>query len=340
MAHRVPLRYTEAMDVLAIGDTTEDIFLGMHDASVQCSIDGKNCMLCLDYGEKIPVDTKISISGVGNAANHAVGVSRLGLSSALYTVVGDDAEGRRAKEVMEKNKVDTSHIVFDKKHGTNLSIVVNFQKERTILVYHEPREYAMPEVRETPSWIYLTSASGEGLHKLHEEVLAYLEKNPSVRLAFNPGTYQINLGKEALLPMLQKTELLFVNREEAARVLEVKTSDIAELVKAFHAIGIPKVVITDGPNGSYASDGRNIYTLAAYPSDEQERTGAGDAYGSGFLSAIISGHMMTDAMQWGGANAASVVQHTGAREGLLEREAMMHFIAEHAENTPKVYATL
>lgn len=328
------------MDVLAIGDTTEDIFLGMHAASVQCNLDGKSCMLCLDYGEKIPVDTKIIVSGVGNAANHAVGIARLGLSSALYTIVGDDFQGHAAKDVLEKNKVDISYVVLDQKHGTNLSVVINFQKERTILVYHEPREYQMPDLQVAPKWIYLTSSSGEGLEKLHNEVVVYLEKNPGVKLAFNPGTYQINLGKKKLLPLLQKTEALFLNREEAARVLGVTTTDVVELVKAFHAIGIPKMILTDGPKGSYVSDGRTVYTLPIYPVEELERTGAGDAYGSGFLAAIVHGKMVTEAMQWGGANAAFVVQHVGAREGLLEQDAMQQFIHEHPDIVPTVHAPL
>jgi sugar/nucleoside kinase (ribokinase family) len=148
-------------DVIAIGDTTEDIFLKMSDASLQCDLDGRNCKICFDYADKIAVDTKTIVAAVGNAANHAIGASRLGLSSALYTVVGDDDQGKESLEVLEKNAVDTRYVVFDQKRGTNLSVVINFKGERTIFVYHEPRDYQLPPLEE-PKWIYLTSASGEG----------------------------------------------------------------------------------------------------------------------------------------------------------------------------------
>jgi ribokinase len=327
------------MDVLAIGDTTEDIFLQMHDASLQCGVDGTKCMICLDFGEKIAVEKKTVISGVGNAANHAIGMARLGCTASIYTVVGEDTEGKAAKGILEKNGVDISHVVFDKDQATNLSVVINFRSERTILVYHEPRAYDLPDVPDT-KWLYLTSASGGGIQKLHDQVLAFLERHAETKLAFNPGTHQINLGKEKLLPLLKKTSTLFLNREEAARVLEIETRDIPTLIKGFHELGIPTVVLTDGPSGAYASDGRNIYYLAIYKEPEVERTGAGDAYGSGFLAATVQGKTIPEAMQWGNANSTSVVRYIGAREGLLEPGGVIALMEDFKDVTPSVYATL
>jgi sugar/nucleoside kinase (ribokinase family) len=327
------------MDVVAVGDTTEDIFLGMHDASLQCDIDGANCKLCLDYADKIAVDTKTVIPAVGNAANHAIGIARLGLSAGLYTVVGKDDQGEKAKQILEQNHVDTSFLAFDPERGTNLSIVINFRTERTILVYHEPRTYKLPDISPT-KWIYLTSASVEGVKDLHTQTLEFLDAHPETKLAFNPGTHQIHLGKEELLPVLKKTNVLFVNREEAAQVLEIETRDIKTLIEGFHALGIATVVITDGPDGAYASDGRQIYFLPIYPSEVIERTGAGDAFGSGMLGALIHGKTLLEAMQWGNANSTSVVQFIGAREGLLEADAVQHLIKEHGDITPRVFASL
>lgn len=321
-----------------MGDTTEDIFLGMHDASLQCDIDGANCKLCLDYADKIAVESKVDISAVGNAANHAIGIARLGLSSGLYTIVGKDDEGEKTKTILEQNGVDSSFVVFDEEHGTNLSIVINFRTERTILVYHEPRTYQLPDVSPA-KWMYLTSASGNGVKDLHAQTVQFLDAHPETKLAFNPGTHQIHLGKEELLPVLTKTNLLFVNREEAAQVLEIETRDIKTLASGFHQLGIATVIITDGPDGAYASDGRNIYFLAIYPEPVVERTGAGDAFGSGVLGALIHGKSIVDAMQWGNANSTSVVQYIGAREGLLERPAIEHMIKEHADVSPRVVAT-
>ncbi len=324
-------------DVIAIGDTTQDIFLKMHDASLQCGADGANCKICFDYADKIAVEQKTDVPAVGNAANHAIGIARLGLRATLYTVVGDDDQGHKAAEVLKTNNVDTGYVVFDKHNGTNLSIVINYKAERTIFVYHEPRDYQLPQLP-PPGWIYLTSASGKGVQALHEQVLGYLDKNPAVKLAFNPGTHQIRLGKDELLPLLKRTSLLFLNREESVAILEAKHNDVRELIAGFKAVGVQEMVLTDGPAGGYASDRSKIWYVGIFAGPVIERTGAGDSFGSGFLGAIVKGKDVPTAMQWGNANSTSVVQYIGAREGLLTPEAVEKMIAENSQVKPKIFS--
>jgi sugar/nucleoside kinase (ribokinase family) len=326
-------------DMIAIGDTTQDIFLEVSDASVQCDLDGENCRISFDYADKIAVDKKTDVPAVGNAANHAIGAARLGLKTALYTVVGDDVQGRLAGDVLKENNVDPSYLAFDKKNGTNFSAVINFKGERTILVYHEPREYKLPEFAET-EWVYLTSASGDGVESLHKQVEEYLEKNPSVKLSFNPGTHQMHLGREALEPLLAKTDVLFLNIQEAAEVLGVKTKDVKELAVGYHGIGVKNIVLTDGPDGAYVSDGSTIWYLGIFKGPVVERTGCGDSFGSGFMGAVIQGKPFSEAMLWGNSNSTSVVQFIGAREGLLSPDAITKMIDENPEVRPQEFAKI
>jgi len=323
-------------DIIAIGDTTQDVFLEMSDASVQCDKDNENCRICFDYADKIAVDKKTDVPAVGNAANHAIAIGRQGRPVAIYTVVGDDVQGHLADDVFRDNGVDTRYMAFDKKSGTNFSTVVNFQGERTIFVYHEPREYQLP-VMEKTKWIYLTSASGDGVHELHQQVLRYLEDNSEVKMAFNPGTHQMHLGWEELEPLLKKTEVLFLNRQESAEVLGVETRDPQELAERYHKIGVKTMVITDGPDGSYVSDGSDMWFLRIFEGPVVERTGAGDSYGSGFMGAILAGKSIEEAMLWGNANSTSVVQAIGAREGLLTVEQIEASIAEQSSIQPEKY---
>ncbi len=327
----------QGFNVIAVGDTTQDIFLKMADASLQCDLDGKNCKICFDYADKIAVEGKTDVPAVGNAANHAIGAARLGLKAAIYTVVGDDDQGHKAEQVLSENNVDTKYVTFDKEHGTNLSVVINFQAERTIFVYHEPRQYRLPDLEE-PEWIYLTSASGKGVAELHRQALSYLDEHPAVKLAFNPGTHQIHLGKDELLPLLQRTSLLFLNREESIEILDSDTADVKELINGFKAVGVKEMVLTDGPAGAYASDGDKIWHVGIFDGPVIERTGAGDAYGSGYLSAIIKGKDVPTAMQWGNANSTSVVQFVGAREGLLMQDAAEAMIEENPKIKPEIYS--
>lgn len=319
-------------DVVAIGDTTQDIFLKMHDASLQCDLNQANCKICFDYAAKIAVDQKTDVPAVGNAANHAIGTARLGLKSAIYTVLGDDDQGHRSNEILGKNGVNLRYVVFDKKHGTNLSMVVNFKGERTIFVYHEPRDYHLPDI-DDPKWIYLTSASAEGVKQLHNQMEAYLQRHSKVKLAFNPGTHQLHMGKSLLRELLSRTDILFLNREEAVGLLNSQTNEIEVLMKGFHELGVKTMVITDGPAGAYVSADAQVWHADIFPGPVVERTGAGDAYGSGFLSAIINGRDLATAMAWGNANSTSVVAYIGAREGLLTQEALEKMIEENKNIT-------
>jgi ribokinase len=326
----------EKFNIIAIGDTTQDIFLDMDDLSVMCDLDGDNCRICFDYADKIPVNKKTDVAAVGNAANHAIGAGRLGLKTGIYTVVGNDDQGQKAKKIFSENGVVTDYMAFDKKNGTNLSIVINYKGERTIFVYHEPREYKLPELPET-EWVYLTSASGEGVSLLHEQVVPYLDDNKDVKLAFNPGTFQMNLGRKKLIPLLERTEILFLNREESKRVLEVDTVDVEKLVSGFHSIGVKKMVLTDGPDGVYVSDGTEISFLKIFRGPVIERTGCGDAFGSGFLSALVKGKTIQEAMLWGNGNSTSVLQHIGAREGLLREDGIEKILKENSDITPGIW---
>ena len=326
-------------DVIAVGDTTEDVFLGLSDAAVQCDIDEANCKLLLDYADKIAVDTKTDVPAVGNAANHAIGIARIGLRASIYTVVGDDTQGHIAGDIFKEEGVDTKYVTYDKKNGTNFSTVINYKGERTILVYHEPREYQLPRMEST-KWIYLTSASGDGVEALHEQMVKYLDEHPDIQLAFNPGTHQMHLGGTKLGPLLSRTNLLFLNREESAEVLGVEKHDVLELFKAYHEIGVTNMVITDGPEGAYVSDGKDVWYLGIFDGPVIERTGAGDSFGSGFLGGLLSGVPLSEAMLWGNANSTSVVRFIGAREGLLTPEQIQEMIEANPDVRPQEFGTL
>ena len=135
-------------------------------------------------------------------------------------------------------------------------------------------------------------------------------------------------------PILKVAEVLFVNRTEA-QTLVGKEPNIKKLLTKLHKQGPKIVVITEGPKGSYASDGKHIYFLDIFPAPLVERTGAGDAFATGFISALANGESVKDAMRWGTISSASVIQYIGAREGLLTKKVMMATIKKNPAFQPK-----
>lgn len=316
------------MDFIAIGDTTVDEFIKLKEARVNCDENGEHCTLSMSWGDKIPYESSVLVPAVGNAANAAVAAARLGLSSGFVSNVGKDRFGEEIIATLARENVDTRHIAVNEGIPTNHHYVLMLDAERTILIRHEAYPYVIPADFQSPTWIYLSSAS-EHSEAFHGELAAWLAAHPETKLAFQPGTFQIAMGKDKLAPLYARTELVACNKEEAEHILGLGTTDMRELLEKMHALGPKIVVITDGPRGAYASDGTDKLRVPMYPDPKPpvDRTGAGDAMTSTVVAALALGKSLRDAMLWGPVNSMSVVQEIGAQKGLLSQEKIAEYLA-------------
>ncbi len=317
---------SQHLDVLSIGDVVTDAFIKLLDDRAVVYENEQGKWLAMPYGTKIPFDHAEVIAGVGNASNAAVSLARLGLHSGLVANVGADNEGRDMINTLNKNKVDTRFVHINPGKLSNYHYVLWYKEERTILIKHEEYDYKWPRFRETdvPKWVYFSSISKNAIDSYHDHVADWLEENPDVKLAFQPGTFQMEAGVERLRRLYARTEVLVLNREEAVAVSGGNYDDIHDLFNRFHQLGCKIVVITDGPAGAYASDGDNRFQMPLYPdpSPPIERTGAGDAFASTFVAAIVKGNTVEGALQWAPINSMNVVQNVGAQAGLLNEEQL------------------
>ncbi len=315
------------IDFLAIGDTVTDAFIKLKDAHVHCKIDTDSCELCLGFGDKVPYEEVTIVPAVGNAANAAVSASRLGLSSAIVSNLGDDLEGEKGLASLKADKVNTEFVKINKGIRTNYHYVLWYTSERTILIKHEKYPYELPDIGE-PKWLYFSSVS-ESAFPFHNTVADYLDSHKDIKLAFQPGKNEINLGKERLARLYARAEIFFCNVEEAEKILGMQTKDVLELSKGIHALGPKMVSISDGPNGAYLYLDDELWQLPIYPDPKPpyERTGAGDAFSSTFTSALALGKSPLEAFAWGPINSMAVVQEIGAQKGLLSKEALEKLLA-------------
>ena len=321
-------------DLISIGDSTLDIFLELNEAQVLCDLDKENCIICFHYADKIPVNRITYVYAVGNAANNAIGSARLGLKAAIYTNIGDDTSGKEMLKVFEEEKVDLKYVITDKERGSNLSTVLNYKGERTILVYHEPRNYQLPEDFGPTKWIYYTSVAKN--HEQLHQPLAEFVSNSRCNFAFNPGSYQLREGVEILKPLMKLTKVFIVNKDEA-KGLVGESTDIKFLLEGLKKYCSGLVVITDGEKGSFVHNGNEFYVCPIFPAHKIEMTGAGDAYATAFLAVLFYGKTAQEAMLWGAINAASVIEKIGAREGLLTKEEIELKIARNPNFVAKEF---
>lgn len=332
----------EHFDLLSIGDATIDVFMAPLESETSCKMDTKECLICFSYGDKIPVKNLEFTIG-GNAANNAVGVSRLGVKDAIVLTLGDDTIGNLIVERLIQEKVDTTYVSRQPATSSNYSTIINYSGERTIFTYHAPRSYAFPVQLPRVPWVYLTSM-GETYRPFYNHVTDWLNQNPDIKLAFNPGTWQIRVGVEGVADILKRSDILYVNREEAEKYTGIADSHGKEkdLLLAVAKLGPKIAVVTDGPEGSLVYDtrlpaeqGTRFLKAGIYPQEVVERTGAGDSYGSGFISALIKGKSVEEAILWGTVNSASVVSFIGAQKGLL-KEAEILELVERAKTQVKI----
>lgn len=321
-------------DLITIGDVVIDTHVKIDDASLECGLDN-SCKLCLSYADKIPIAESFQSLG-GNAANVACAGVKLGLKTAILTTLGMDSNSVLAKQELDKNKVVTDFVKMDSKTKTRYSVVLSFKGERTILSYHQKRNYYFPAKLPMTDWIYYTSLSDNFL-PLQAKVFGYLKKHKDTKLAFNPGSYQIKKSLPAVLKTIKKADILILNLEEAERVLKTtlkKEKTVINLIKKLLKIGAKEVVVTDGDKGAWVANSKEMWFMVIYPEKVAAKTGAGDAFSAGYLAARIQNKTLVDALRWGTANSAGVVTKVGAQNGLLSKAGVLGIIKKYPRIRP------
>lgn len=304
-------------DIACVGNAKIDTFLTLHEANKHLRLLKEANELCIKFGEKIAVDKAEILLG-GNAANVSVGASRLGLKTALVAEIGKDEFAQKIINTLKSENVNTSTVLQTEGQQSSFSTILNYKNERTIFSEHVKREHNFSFENISAKWVYLTSL-GEEWKQAYQKTVDFVKQTKCL-LAFNPGTLQIESGKRNIANVLLITNLLFVNKEEGEDLLGYQQGqkDIKEILINLQKLGPKIVVITDGQNGSFAINEKGeIFKQEITEGKVVEKTGAGDAYSSGFLAGLTHNKSITNAMRWGTKNSASVIGKVGAQPGLL-----------------------
>ncbi|MBP9670468.1 carbohydrate kinase family protein [Candidatus Woesebacteria bacterium] len=306
-------------DVISIGSAVLDIFMKSDKFKVVQSGDiPGGIAMCEVYGGKMEVEEVDIVSG-GGATNTAVSFARKDLKSAVVAEMGNDPQSLLVHKDLEENQVDTRFLVQEAGETTAVSVVlIADDGGRSIMVHRGAaalltKEDIPLDLMDT-RWIHISSLGGNiELLKL----LLTWAKSKQVRVSFNPGMKEIN-QKEKLLPLLSQIEILFLNRDEAKELWGIDYRDEG-LWKSMQAIpGSYVTVMTDGANGGKVCvNGKVSFYEGVKVKKVVDSTGAGDAFASGMVSAVLYGKTYEQAVEWGIKNATNVLMHVGAKKGLL-----------------------
>lgn len=324
-------------DVITIGTATRDIFI--ESDSIQVVNDPKHLKGVDFHGgqaECVPLGAKIEIKQPtiaigGGGANAAVTFARQGHKVGSIIKIGNEEVGEEIVKALKKEgiKVDA---VYDEKRGTALSIILlSSSGERTIFVYRGASEQLKKDEVinkiNKAKWAYIVP--GKISFPVIQNVVKTL-KEQKIKIAMNPSRFYLEDQKNKLLTLFKDIDVVLVNREEAAMAIGEEYENENGIFKKFDQLVKGIAVVTNGENGACVSDGKHVYKVGIFKEKKRvNRTGAGDAFGSGFVSGLLSCEKeipqlpaIQYALRIASANAASVVEHMGAQKGILTKEEL------------------
>ncbi|MBT3406194.1 carbohydrate kinase family protein [Candidatus Woesearchaeota archaeon] len=306
-------------DVIAIGSATVDVFMKSHSELIKIKTQhSEEKLIAYPSGSKVLIKDLQFMTG-GGGTNTAVCFSKLGLKTAYLGNIGKDENGTRVINQLKKEKIKFIGTISN--DLTNYSVILDsIEHDRTILAYKEAsQKLKFSKINKSKlkaKWFYSSALMGNAF-KTEEQLASYASKN-KIKFALNPSSYQAKKGKKFLAKLLSNTNLLVLNREEAGLVLGIaKNTKIELLLKGLYNLGPEIVIITEGKKGAYCFDGKYKYYAKPKVAKVLETTGAGDAFASTFLTALIKKKDIEFALKVATVNAQSVTKQYGAKNGLL-----------------------
>src|SRR3989344_1482106 len=308
-------------DIITIGSATRDVFMKSEQFKI---IEDKSFATgqgeCFALGSKLEIKDVVFASG-GGGTNTAVTFARQGLKTACIGAIGNDLNGKDVIAEMSREGVNTEYFQINKEGSTAYSVIlVHESGERTILSYKgEGQNFDVQKIpfnKFKTDWLFLDSLGGH--YDLLETAVNWAVKN-NIKLATDPGGKELEHGLERLKPLIKYFSIVKMNQEEAAKLTGISYEKEKEIFKLMDKIIDGVFLMSKGPDGVVASDGENIYKADVPDSPVVERTGAGDAFSSGFVTEYIRSGNLSKAIQFATANASSVVAQYGAKAGILKK---------------------
>lgn len=348
--------------IMTIGSAMRDMFLdNTQTQSMYLDTNQKKqSFIVLQEGKKIEINT-LSYHTGGGAVNSAASFALIGHPVESFFKVGCDAEGDFVCSQIHKKGVIIDTVIHDPHQRTGTSIIIPCPSgDRAVFVHRganktlNQAEIPLDRIA-THQQLYITSLSNQA--SLVLPFIAQEAKKQSIQIAVNPGTSQLTTNVHTLERALPYIDIFILNSYEATLLMNaliytkiqkqyspIKNNALPELLKGpigYEAVCFtlqdffteiinrgPKIVIvTNGAEGVYATDGSHIYFHPSIKTHTISTLGAGDAFGSTFVSYITQKKSITDALRAGVINAASVLGSVGTQEGLLTLNQLTERIA-------------
>jgi ribokinase len=306
-------------DVITIGAATQDVFLQSEGFHLMHSSRLKRTYECFLLGAKVNVE-RIDFETGGGASNAATTFHNLGYKVGIVAKIGNDSPGIAVLNDLRERKIPAGWVRNVRGGATGYSsILLTPHGDRTALVHRGVSASFtaadVPWAGLEARWLFVTSLAGN-LKLLKRLFTAACARG--IQVAFNPGMHELRFGLKELRAHCGAAHVLLLNREEAC-MLAHGARDMKKIQRALVPHFRNAVIVTDAERGAYYWDRNQFLQVKGKKVQVVNSTGAGDAFGSGFISGILRWRDPKKALQLATLNACGTIRKMGAKRGLLAR---------------------
>lgn len=312
--------------IVSLGSALQDVYLIDRDDLVPTEIGEEAIFGKVLVGSKVDID-RISYEVGGGGLNSAITFARHGHDAILMANISHDSAGAAIIKIMSKESIDDSYVNFLERKTTGTSVILldSNSGERTILTCRGASEqfgnFSEKDLELIqPDWLYVTTLRGDidTLERFFKQA-----KSMGVKIMFNPGVKEIE-QEEKLKRILKYVDILNINKSEASQIVPgVLMTELLYRLRNY----VDTVIITSGPMGGIAGNGEETYRFGIYEDKKiKDATGAGDAFGSGFLAHLASGRSFKNSLIFASANSTAVITELGANKGILFGNEKLHLM--------------
>ena len=299
----------------------------------------------------------------GSSANIAYGCSKLGLSSAMLTRVGNEHMGRFVRNELESVGVDTSHVITDKERLTGLVVLGIQDKETFPLIFYRKdcADMAISEEDFTKEFIASSRAllitgthfSSDKTYQTSMKAIEYAKESDTqviIDIDYRPvlwgltelgdgesrfvASNDVSLHLQTILPYCD----VIVGTEEEIHIAGGSEDTITALSK-IRELSNSIIVLKLGPLGCTVITSNipnsidDFNVVKGNPVDILNVLGAGDAFMSGFLRGYLRGESLEKSANYANASGALVVSRHGCAPAIPGENELLYYI-ENAANIP------
>jgi sugar/nucleoside kinase (ribokinase family) len=309
-------------DAIVIGDANIDLVVA-------------GCNKLPEPGQEVHVDN-MTIHVGGGAALFSLALAKLGSKVAFNGILGEDGFGQFIREQFTRNGIDTRFIRSSTAYNTGISIAINPERDRSFITYGGSNaELSLLQLDMNSvilgRHVHMTGYRGSRNHSEFLETIKKL-KALGITISIDVGWDETGEWYAGIFDLMKDVDVFFMNESEAERYTGCSSTEESTRFLSNHS---DHIVIKLGSEGAVASVGGRQVSLASFPVEVVDTTGAGDSFNAGYIYGFLNGKPPEECLLYGNACGALSVSSFGGSTGIPDLHGLEQFISKETSSASK-----